>query len=527
MTRARNHITFLIAGIILSISCCFSQVEQSGRYEKEQKFNDENFTVISLKEDGLVLIREKNKYKSGNKIWEVILLDTALQETAALDVDIEIRNQLIGYEHSAGEVHFLFMKNETKGYMDLLSLSLASKEFTRYEIKPELNLQLTHFCKVGENYVFGGFVDRESAILMYSPAIANLKIIPGFFQRDIELIDMRVNQNQTFNTLLFDRSDSDNKKLIFKMFDSFGKQLLEDIVTIDSDMVLHTGISSMLERDDMIITGTWGKVDSKQASGFYVLPVDPFEDQKINRFYFGQLEHYLDYLKPKRANVIKSKTTNAIERGKIPDFSNYVMPFRMVEHPEGFLLLAESYNPSASSSNQPVYTPYSYAPYYSPFGGYYPSNRVYYPRSTAPTYGTNVENSEEIKAIESAVLAFNGKGTLLWDQSFKLTQIKMESLSQVSDFHLKKDSVIILYKNESELKIKTANLDDNQFVERSVKIKLNDTRDELRGENKQLGLIKHWFGRNFYVWGNQSIRNKTNPGNRNREVFYINKVIVH
>jgi hypothetical protein len=360
---------------------------------------------------------------------------------------------------------------------------------------------------------------------LYNPVNDNLKVVPGFFQKDNDLVDIRVNQNLTFNTILVDRSDNSMKKIIFKTFDSSGKQIVEAVTTIDEDIVLHTSISSTLERDDLIIVGTWGKLNSKQASGFYALPVNPFSDQKIKRIHFGVLQHYLDYLKPKKAEKIKLKTSDAIKAGKTPDFTDNVMPYKIVEYAKGFILLAESYIPTSTPSQYPPNMPYSSTnPYYSPYGGYYPSNRIYpqYPTS----YGNNVENEEEIKTIESVVLAFDGNGTILWDYSLPLDNIKMSSLEQVSDFALIENNIHFLFKNESELKIKTINLDDQEVIESTEKIKLKHLTDEMRSESERIGTVKYWFGKNFYVWGYQSIRNRSSAEDKTRQVFYINKVVV-
>lgn len=514
----------LTVALVLSVHA-LSQIQQPSRFEKEQKFNDEDFTVITLKSDGVALIREKKEFKGGKQTWEVMLLDTILQETGTVEFEIDHENRFIGFEQSPGVVYFLFAKSNLRGSMSLISVDIKAKDVHQYEIKPELNLQLTQFWKAGENFVFGGSVNNESAVLLYNPGTDNLKVLPGFFQKNVELIDMRVNQNQTFNTILVDRGDHEKKKIIFRTYDFSGKQILEDLTDIEEDIVLLTSMSSSLEREDLIVMGTWGKSNSKQASGFYTLPVNPFTDQEIKRIYFGTLQHYLDYLKPKKAAKIKLKSLSAIEAGKIPDFADHVMPFKIVEYEKGFLLLAESYTSSGNSNQYPANFPYSGSPYYSPYGGYYPANRVYSPYPVS--YGNNVQHTEEVKTIESVVLAFDGNGTVLWDYSLPLTGIKRQSLEQICDFTLTGNNIHFLYKNESELKIKTINLEDQEVVEKTEKIQLSHPADEVRSESEQVGSIKHWFGKNFYVWGYQSIRNKENADNKIKQVFYINKVVVH
>jgi hypothetical protein len=320
-----------------------------------------------------------------------------------------------------------------------------------------------------------------------------------------------------------DRSNRANKKVIFRTHDSSGKLLLEDITAIDSDIELHTGISSTLEKEDLIILGSWGRFNSKQASGFYSLAINPFQEQKINQSYFGQLEHYLDYLKPKKAAAIKEKSLKLLEAGKIPEFTNYIIPYKLVEHPNGFLLLAESFTPS-SNLDQPTNS------YYIPAFTYpyrhrdvNTSDRTYDNRYPPEN---NIVNPQEIKSIQAVVISYDGKGAIQWDHSIKFDNIKTSLTEHVADFLILDGKIHILYKKESEIRIKSIDLDNSESVEQVVKIRLMQPYDEIRMERVDEGSVKHWFDNNFYVWGYQTIRNKLSGEFKTREVFYINKIVV-
>jgi hypothetical protein len=277
-----------------------------------------------------------------------------------------------------------------------------------------------------------------------------------------------------------------------------------------------------------MVLGTWGDRQGKQSSGFFSLAIDPFSDQKINFLSFGELEHFTDYLNPKRAQRIKENAREDVLEGRRPSFTNYVMPFKLEEHAEGFLLLAEVYHPSSNISpyygspyGSPYYNPYYY---YNPFWpGYYPGMRMYRPYS----YGNNVKNSDEIKTNASVLVAFDSKGKPLWDHSIKMDELKKPSLEQVSDYVFRNSTVYFLYKKESELHIKTINIHDGSANELVEKIKLNDPLDEIRSEKEQEDGTKHWVGNTFYTWGYQTIRNVQKKDDRVRDVFYINKVVVH
>lgn len=507
--------------LIQSIS--HAQITQPSRYEKEFKYGDGLFTIISLKEDGICLIRDKDKYSDGKKIWEVILLDTALKEEKTLELLLEIRNNLVGYEHTPGHVYLLFRQGETnKNELEVLEIRLSDYSQNHYSINPELSLQLSHFTKVGSSILLGGYVNREPTILLYNLTDRSIKVLPGFFQKDTELVDLRVNQNNTFNAVLINRDVRDQYKLILRSFDEAGKILLEDEVTIDAKHGLQAGITSTLERDDMIITGNWGINNSKQSSGFFAIPVDPFSDQKIQYFHFGELEHFLDHLSSKRAKNIKEKSLKEIKEGRIPNYVNYVIPYRLQEYDSGYLLFAEIYQPSSNFISQYPYQPFYSSPYDFPYW-YYPGMRRLYPYSPY-YYGNNRPSQQEIKTTSSVLIAFDPNGKLLWDYSIEHDDIKSSALEQVGDFNFFSSQGLLLYKKESELKIKWILTEVRETEEATEKIRLTNEGDEVRSEKEYEGGVRHWFGNSFYVWGYHTIKNN-NLKDRVREVFYINKVV--
>ena len=516
----------LLGGLFITMQSV-AQISQPRRFEAPHKSSDEQYTLISLKEEGLAVVRDLNKYKEGKKIWEITVLDTALQEKKKLEVPVNDRHKMVGYEVTPGHLYFLFRTGETtKNDFELIDIDLNGSDVGRFSFKPDLDFKLTHFSKAGDNFTFGGYVNNEPTVVLFEVKDNHIRVIPGFFQKNTELVDLRTNQNRTFNTVLMDRGSRENRKLIFRTFDETGKQLLEDVVPIEDEKSLQTGITSTLEREDLVLLGTWGERNSKQSVGFYFMNVDPFNEQQIKFIDFGQLQHYMDYLNPKKAERIKENSKADVAQGRMPNFTTYVMPYRLTEHKDGFLLLAEVYNPITTMS--PYYSnPYYYNPYFSPYGYpygspfYYPGmSRMYRPYM----YGNNVKNVDEIKTNQTVLLSFDAHGKIVWDQSMQLDEVKMPGIEQVSDFVLLDDKVCFVYKKESELKVKTVVLADGSTAEVTEKIKLPEAEDAIRTEREFDGGVRHWIGDSFYVWGYHSIRNNSKD-DRVRDVFYINKVV--
>jgi hypothetical protein len=510
----------------------YGQVSQPHRYEKIQKRSDEFYTIIPLKDEGIALLQERDKYEGSKRIWSLILLDTALTEKRTTDFQVEARHNLVGHEYTKGHVYLLYRTGDTnKNNLELFDFDVSSGEQRGYyEIKPELDFKLTHFIKAGSNMVFGGYVSKDPVVLIYELATKLIKVVPGFFQKDNELVDLRANQNQTFNTVVIDRSTRTEKKLVFRTFNDLGEMLLEDVVDIDDSKSLQTSITSTLEGDELMVLGTYGARQSKQSLGFFALPVDPFNEQKIRYMDFSQLQHYLDGLKPARVKRIKESAEKAIAAGRNTEWADYVMPYKIEENKNGFLLLAEVYERSSSMSQynnpygSPMYGGYSSPYYYNPYMPYY-----YYPsRMYRPyNFGNNVKNTEEIRTTEAVLLSLDSKGNLLWDQSLKIKDAKRSSLEQISDFHLSKGDVYFLFRDkENELKVKKIEIDNNEASDSTIQIKLSQPFDEYRSEREELG-IKKWYDNVFYAWGYQTIRNINNKDDRVRDVFYINKIVVH
>jgi hypothetical protein len=504
-----------------------AQISQPYRFEHEQKNFDDYFTIIPMKEKGLVLYREMDKYKQNNKLWQVIFLDTMLQERHKVELEIRDRYKLMGYETSPDRLYFLFRTGETtKDELLMIELSHEGEELKRFTVDPDLDFRLTHFIKTGENFIFGGYVSNEAVIILFERSTESIRVIPGFFQKDTELVDLRTNQNETFNTVLIGRGSRGDRKMIFRTFDSSGKQLLEDLIPFDEDITLQTGITSSLEREDLLIAGTWGDRNAKQSQGFYSVTVNPFEEQKINYVDFGRLHHFVDYLNEKRAARIKENSTESRENGKKPSFSAYVMPFRIAESTAGYYMLAEIYTQTGSTAmnyaNPYYYNPVGYGMYpYIPGGYYYPGmSRMYRPYM----YGPNSKSTEDVKTLATLVISFDPTGGVRWDQSLKLDEIRLPGLEQVGDFTIHDNKLFLVYKKESELKVKSIVLNEDESAsEITEPVKTSDELDIIRSEKEQEGGVRQWFGNSFYVWGYQTIRN-VKKEDRVRDVFYINRV---
>lgn len=498
-----------------------AQIFQSARFEREQKNSDKEFILISMKEEGLILMRDKEKFKEGKQLWEFIRLDTTLQEVWSLELDIESRLRLVGYEYKNNLLYLLYRLGEHEASeLTLFTIQTNSKNIKQHSIKQELSFRVTHFSPLNTSIALGGYVSNEPAILLYDLESEKAKLVPGFFISDTELLDLRINTNNTFNTLIADRTSKQKMRLILKTFDASGAQLLEDIMEIDTKKTILSGITTTLMNDDLFIAGTWTEGNSKQASGIYTTLIDPFSEQPINYYDFGQLNHFLDYQSPKRVATYKLRSQQANKVGEIPDFKTYASPMRLEEHPQGFALLTEVYQPSTGLNSSPYWSntigmPYGYSPYgYNPF-----MNRYY----NTP-YQYNTTQTGESKMLHASLAIFDSDGKLIQDYGLKLEDKNLNGLEQTADFIFYKDIVALAYKKEKELRILIGS-QDGSSVSDTLFTKLSNPQEIVRNNSDTNSFTRSWYKNVFYVWGYQSIKNmERKMEDATRYVFYINKV---
>lgn len=479
-----------------------------------------------MRQEGLALVRDLEDYEDGKRKWELILLDTALQQSWSTILRTEPEYSFMGYEHAPGQLNLMFRKQETEILnVQIFDIDLATKSIRSSETEVKLQIRLTHYTVTDGNCVFGGYVGLEPVLVIFDPSKNKNIMVPGFFLTETELLDVRPNKNATFNVLLAQRIQG-KKKMIFRTFDKHGNILVEDEIPIDEGKVILSGASSVLEHDEVLIAGSFAFQNNRQASGIFSCLIDPFSEQLVQYTEFHQLQHFLDYLSDKKASKIRKKATERENYNKNSEYRTNVGIHRIEEFKGGFALFGESYTASSPSS-------YAYTnPYGNPYGNpnarsantpyaYTPNNSRYYnnPYLYQPT-----NMAAELRMLQGFVIGFDYKGRRLWDYAIPMNDLKVYSRDQVSDFVMTDKTPNFLYKEENDLKFSNHETDTLQTVTaKAIPIRLNSTFEESRPADSEEGNVRQWYARNFFVSGVTNIRDSRH-GVSNRRVYFINKI---
>jgi hypothetical protein len=478
--------------------------------------------------NGLALVRDTEKFEDNKRKWEVIFLDTLLQETRNTKIFVDHRMNILGHEYNDGNVYLIFQESQNSSHsVSIFEFHQSDTLHKQHLFKPEVNIRFTHFTVLKSKAIFGGYINREPALLLYNLEEETAKIVPGVFQPNVDLADVRVNTNGTFNALLVEGRLSKNKKLVVRTFDSDGVILVDDVIEIEEGKTVLEAMTSSLVRDEMIITGTWTYGTSKMAAGIFSVVVDPFHDQKINYYDFAMLNHFLDYLKPKRIAKIKAKADWRKSVGKTVEFRTYTTGVRLAETKDGFGFLCEVYDASYARTNAYPYgyNPYSYNPYgYNPYGGFGQMPYRYYNPYYPSPYNSSSPQPAEFDMINASLIFFDTHGKLVADHSLKFNDVKLSSKEQACDFIVHNDRTTMMYKGKKEITVKVTEPDGTTVKEENITPTLKSPDESVRSETQDNSSIRAWYGNYLYVYGYQVL--KDNVKRNSHDVFYINKIKV-
>lgn len=515
-------IIFLTIGISFST---MSQLVQTKRYELEKENTDNYFNVTSVGDQGLIIIRDTDEYRRNEgDVWQIIALDTALAEKWNQELLIDTKHIFKGFEQRNDRLYLLFSENDTpNSNYQLITVEVNDGAIKRYDIKNEIAIELSHLIVVGDFMILGGYVRYSPTFISYNLGDDKVDVIPGFFKDRSEIIDLRENDNGTFNILTLEKA-YEGFDLKLRTYAPEGDLLFEKTIEMSNDYSVMDGKCTGFVDGNIAISGTYGRTVSSYSQGIYFVIVKPEGQKDIVRYFnYADLEHFFDYMGPRRSARIKRKIESKISKGKEFRYSSRLHMHKVQQHGEGYLLAAEIYNPQYEKlGSRSLYSPYAYG--FGMDNDFYSSAaRQDYVRR--PGSSSQVQDANHFEYLESVILKLNSKGELQWDNSFKIENVETFSLEPIVDFSRAMGKLNLVYKSEENINYKIINQSET-ITQAQEKLKLENEADVIKSTYDGVGNARHWYGGYFYVWGYHKVQNKLNPDVENRRsVLFINKVM--
>lgn len=485
-----------------------AQIAQPERFELEIDI-DAGFVVTSAEEHGLFLFREvENIYNSAENLWEVYQLDTALNINWRREYLIDPNFVNVSHSFIEGELYLLFSSTKPGNRdLSLVSFAASTGEVSNYPIRNFIPFSFYDFKVMNNVVLIGGYFNYRPLVFLYNLEEKIPRVLPGFFNERAQLIEMKVNRNNTFDIILSGSNEDRNTTLFINTFDVRGNLLKKISLDAERSKSLLFGRAETLENETQLVAGVYGRRRSEYSRGVFVANINPYGEQKIKYYNYGELENFFNYMKARREKRIMSR----IERKKIKNkkikFNYRLLVHELIRHDDQYILLGEAFYPKYKivSGNDGLFS-----------AGWSLNRGVYSQRHIFDGY----------RYTHAIILGFDKQGNLLWDNSFEINDVITFELEQFVHVNASGDRVDLLYVYDDAIRTKT--IKGNEVLEGKgeSEIRLKYDSDQVAEDGTTIGGLGKWYGNVFYTYGIQNIKNLgTKNIDMNRKVFFVNKVV--
>lgn len=497
--------TFLIVFICFVSIDSMAQLEQPGRIEIPMENEDENFSVVSAGERGIVIYREvRNKETRMERKYQVILIDTALNKQWEDHYFIHLRYIIRGFEYCGDYFYLLFQRNTESLKADLfvLRINLETQLSETFLIERDYAMELTEFEVLRNTLIFGGYINNLPTIVCYEFGNSAPKVLPGIFNERTQIQHLEIDEELgILNVLVSFRIKDGRRSLSLKSFTEQGDLIKNVNLQPSDERSLLYGRTVKLDRNVELVVGTYTRKRSDMSRGIYLARISEDGQQIINYYNYADLKNFFSYMKARRQKRIEERIKRRKIKGKKNKFNYRLLVHEVVERDGRYIMVGEAFYPKYSSS--PFYGAYGYS--------YYGNN-----------YGMAFEGYKYTHAV---VFGFDRRGRLIWDNSFEINDVVSYTLDQYVHISQSEEEMALVYMYENEIRTKI--IEGNDVVEGKTfnDLKLSFEDDIVDNTESEYGGLEKWYGGNLFAYGIHEIKNMKDEGVKlNREVFFINKI---
>ena len=485
-------------------------IEQPNRVEFDIKnSNYEDYTLYGCDEEGITVYHQTEYKNNDGYLWEFMKLDTALALQWRKEIYLPFASRIIGYDYSPGFMYYLLREKPYKQEeLLVLRLDLEMGDTSRFLINTVFPVNLTQFEVVGSTILLGGYTNYKPVVIRYNLFDQRPQVVPGFYADYAEILRLETDDRlRTFTVTMSEKTADKRSTISVRSFSESGEMIRNILLQPDESKSLLNGAPSNLEMDRQFIAGTYGHKRSTYSRGLYIATIGNDGRQRIDYYNYGDLENFFSYMRAKREQRIKDKISRRKVQGKRVKFNYRLLVHDIIEDGDQYTLYGEAYYPRYSNYSG-----------YDRFGGY------------TSTYGRGNTyfnpNFLGYKYTHAVVMTFDRSGKLLWDNSFEINDVTSYDLQQFVNVSTNGDEVALLYTFENVIRSKIIKSDEIIEGKTFNDVELTFEDDEVRTQDKEIGGLSRWYGKTFYTYGIQDIKNlRDQRVNLNRKVFFINKVV--
>lgn len=504
--KIRHFISALL--VLVCITGLRAQMHQPNRYEIELGMFDDSYEVLSGDENGVLLYKPLGIYLQGSELWQFVMLDTTLQKIWKKEYYIDRDLQFRGYDYFDTNYYFLF-RNENSSTRDLqlFQMSIFTGDTLRYIVHNLVPLELREFEVTEGAAVIGGYYNMDPVVIHYDFKSRKTKVLPGIFGNRIELVQVKINEDNSISVLVSARTIDKRNTLALKTYTPEGEFINSFTFAPKTNLGLIFGRVENVSNNRILVSGTYGAKRSEYSRGLFIASYAIDQGQDVKYYNYADFDNFFKYMKARQQNRVANRIARKKIKGKNVKFHYRLLVHQIIPDGENYILLGEAFYPKYTSNS-------TYGGADAVRGSFGGSN--YMPMNFAGYRYTH-----------AVVMGFNKQGKMLWDNSFEIEDIVTYDLNQYVHADVTDKRIVLLYLYNDEIRskiIKGSDVVEGKSFD-NVRLKFED--DVVAKKSTiNIGGLEKWYGHTFYAFGVQKIKNMKDQGVKlNRKVFYINKVV--
>jgi hypothetical protein len=481
-----------------------AQVLQTNRFELPLfEENTSPIEVTSLHEEGLLL--HSRVISNGRDEYAIIKLDTAYKKTWQGSIPLN-SNFTIAKKKFHKSKFYLLLVGKTHYDFQVIIFDEKTGTYSQYDLRNYIPFSPTEFEVNDLSAIIGGYYNRVPIVIHFDFKTLRLKILPGLFSEIGQLDQIKMYDDNTFDVLVSARYFNREKTLWIKSYSPEGDFTSQLVLEAEGNKSLLFGRILRTPDNLKIVAGVYGQRNSEYSKGLFVASITPYGDQQLRYHNFADLENFFSYMKKNRERRVKGRIDRRRMKGKASRFNYRLLVHELIPYQNQFILLGEAFYPKYKNINN------SYG-FFSYGSSANPGNTMIF---------------DGYRYTHATVLGFDAGGTLLWDNSFEINDVKTFHKEQFVKLKANDSKITLLYLFDNQLRTKV--IDGSTVLEgkSSEPIKTLYEGDVMEGGKTILTKLEHWYGDYLFAYGVQNIVNVSEKGDlKERSVFFINKLKVH
>lgn len=466
-----------------------AQVTQTARYEIKMVDRDEpRYTSAQLGDQGMMIYRRVVGKKEDS--YQLIKLDTALIQAWEGAIPVSKKLDVI-HTRAAGKTFYMLLKDP--GYIGkdftIFAISLANGSYRTFSVKNIIPFYPSDFVMTPKAALIGGYFNNRPLVLYYSMETQSSRILPGFFNSPGELDQIKINPDGTTGIVVSARNFEKRRALWLRTYDDAGELVNTTILQPEEDRHLLFGRALKLPDGRQLVAGIYGRF-TEFSRGIFVALVEASGQYKITYYNFAELKNFFSYMKANQQRRVKDRIERRTVKGKKVKFNYRLLVHDLIEHNNELLLIGEAFFP-----------------------------HFVYPRGYNPQARTD-RIFDGYRYTHAVVIGFGKDGSLSWDNSFEINDVKTYQLQQFVRVQVSDSRVLLMYLFDNVIRTKI--ISNNDVIEGKAKevLKSGAYGEELDRDEENTERMDSWYGRYFFASGTQSLKRR----GAYRQVFFITKI---